>query len=159
MRKRAVVAVVLIAAVAVPVAVWAAGGQLGSQLDRQRAKWTTTNASTASEAWRDVPGLRRLIICSRHEVSAALGVTVSGAPVRFRVIIDTPEAPMRPGSVRFDPDGEESSAFTFVRRTIPFEADDTHSFTVQWRSPSGQPVTLHSGVLNLLFERGTQGCP
>ena len=77
-------------------------------------------------------------------MSATLGVTISGAAARFRVILDTPEAPMHPGAVRFVPDGRESFSFTFVRRTIPFEADDTHSFTVQWRSPSGNQVTLRT---------------
>ena len=92
-------------------------------------------------------------------MSATLSVTIEGAPARFRVIIDTPEAPMYPGTVRFVPQGTESFSATFVRRVFPFEADDTHSFTVQWRSPSGQQVTLKRGILNLLYERGTQGCP
>ncbi len=159
MRKRLVILIGALVAVLVPVAVWAAQGELGSELDRQKARWTTENASTSSPAWRDVPGLRRLTICSLHEVSAELGVTISGAPARFRVYFDTPEAPMHPGAVRFAPDGEESFSFTFVRRSLPFEADDTHTFSVQWRSPSGEPVRLESGVLNLQYERGTQGCP
>ena len=66
---------------------------------------------------------------------------------------------MRPGHARFVPNGRESFSYTFARRTIPFEDDDTHSFSVQWRSPSGQPVTLTSGVVNLLFQRGTHNCP
>jgi hypothetical protein len=41
----------------------------------------------------------------------------------------------------------------------PFEADDTHRFDIQWQSQTGAPVTLRRGALNLLFERGTQGCP
>ena len=76
---------------------------------------------------------------------------------------DTFEAPLEGGT-----DASENSAearcdrgggpFTFVGRVAPFEADDTHKFNVQWRSASGAPVNLHRGVLNLLFERGTQGC-
>jgi hypothetical protein len=159
MRKTVLIATLAVAAVLVPVAVWAAGDRLGSELDRQAGKWTTSNASTFSRAWRDVPGLRNLTICSRRAVSAMLGVTLEGARAKFRVIVDTPEAPMRPGVARFVPDGRESFAFVFVARTVPFEADDTHSFTVQWRSPSGDRVRLTNGVLNLLYERGTQGCP
>jgi hypothetical protein len=30
---------------------------------------------------------------------------------------------------------------------------------VQWRSPTGAQVTMHQGAINLLFQRGTQGCP
>lgn len=159
MRKHALVAGLVVAVVLVPVAVWAGSDRLGSNLERQTGKWTTNNASTSSTSWRDVRGLRRISICSDNEVSATLGVTVSGAPVRFRVIIDTPEGPMRPAPARFVPDGIESFSFTFVRPTIAFEADDTHSFSVQWRSPSGERVTMRSGVLNLLYERGDQGCP
>ena len=145
---------------AVPVAVLAAGGRLGSKLDRQAAKWTTTPASTSRTTWTNVPGLSRLTVCTLNEVSATLSVTVRGAPVRFRVLIDSvPEAPMKPGSVRFVPRGEESFSFTFVNRTAPFEDDDTHVFTVQWRSPSGGRVTLLRGDLNLLFQQGTHNCP
>lgn len=159
MRKPVLVLTIALAAVLVPVAVWAAGDRLGSDLERQTAKWTSSNASTSSRAWRDVPGLRRMNICSRRAVTAMLAVTIEGAPARFRVIIDTEEGPMFPGSARFVPSGTESFSSTFVRRTFPFEADDTHTFSVQWRSPSGRQVTLKHGVLNLLYENGRQGCP
>jgi hypothetical protein len=144
---------------AVPLAVLAATGSFGGQLDRQRARWTTTSATTSSTAWRNVPNLA-ITRCTLNQVTAMLSVTVRGAPVRFRVIIDgVPEAPMRPFSARFVPTGTESFAYTFVGNTGPFEADDTHRFNVQWRSPSGAPVTLQQGALNLLFQQGTQGCP
>jgi hypothetical protein len=159
MRRTVLIAALALTAVAVPLAVWAGEGRLTSNVERQVGKWTTSNASTSSTDWRNVPGLHRVPICSRREVSATLGVTVEGPPVRFRVVIDTPEAPMRPGPVRFVPSGRQSFSFTFIGETIPFEADDTHTFSVQWSSPSGRRVTLTSGVLNLVFERGTQGCP
>lgn len=144
---------------AAPIAVLAASGAFGGALERQSARWSTTNVSTSSPSWRNVPGLS-LTRCTLHQVTAMLSATVRGAPVRFRLIIDgVPEAPMRPGTARFAPDGTESFSFTFVGRTAPFEADDTHVFNVQWRSPSGRRVTLLSGALNLLFEQGTQGCP
>ena len=149
----------LVLLAAVPVAVLAGRGAFGGERERQSAKWTTTSVSTSSTAWRNVPGLS-LTRCTVHQVSAMVSVTVRGAPVRFRVIIDgVPEAPMKPGSARFVPEGSESFSYTFVGRTAPFEADDTHVFNVQWRSPTGRRVTLQRGDLNLLFERGTQGCP
>ncbi len=159
MRKAALIATLAAVAVSVPVVVWAASDRTGSDLERQTAKWTTSNASTSSTEWRDVPRLRRIDICALHAVSATLSVTIEGAPAAFRVIIDTPEGPMFPGHARFVPQGNETFSATFVRRVFPFEADDTHGFTVQWRSPSGQPVALTRGILNLLYERGTQGCP
>ena len=144
---------------AVPVAVFAASGTLGSALDRQAARWTTTSATTSSAAWRKVPRLS-LTRCTVNQVTATVSVTVRGAPVLFRVIVDgVPEAPMRPGPARFVPDDTESFSYSFVGRTAPFEANDTHRFDVQWRSPTGTAVTLRRGALNLLFQRGTQDCP
>lgn len=160
MRKLLLIGGLLVVLIAAPLAVFAASGLTSGTADRQFAKWTTNKASTSSTAWHDVPGLSRLTACTLHEVSANLSVTVSGAPVRFRVIIDTPEGPMRPGNARFVPGAdEESFSYTFVRNTFPFEADDTHLFSVQWRSPTGRMVTLQRGDLNLIFEEGTQGCP
>ena len=89
-----------------------------------------------------------------------MSVNLRGAPARFRVVIDgVPEAPMRPGSARFVPQGEESFSYTFVGNVAAFENDDTHVFDVQWRSPSGRKVTLTRGDLNLLFEQGRRNCP
>jgi hypothetical protein len=159
MRKARPLIVGLIVLAAIPAAVLAASGVFSGALDRQSAKWTTTSATTSSTQWRDVPGLS-ITRCTLDQVTAMVSVTVSGAPVTFRVIIDgVPEAPMRPGRARFVPDGRESFSHTFVGRTAPFEADDTHRFSVQWRSPTGATVTLRRGVLNVLFESGTQGCP
>ena len=159
MRKASVIIGGLLLLAAVPAAVLAASGVFGSALDRQSAKWTTSSATTSNMDWRNVPGLR-LTRCTLHQVTANLSVTVSGAPVRFRVIVDgVPEAPMRGGPARFVPSGIESFSYSFVARTAPFEADDTHSFTVQWRSTTGGTVRLRRGVLNLLYQRGEQGCP
>jgi hypothetical protein len=150
---------VLLLLAAVPVAVLAATGTFNGELQRQSARWRNSPTTTSSTAWRNVPALT-LTRCTRGQVTAMLSVTVSGAPVRFRGVIDgVPEAPMMPGSARFVPTGAESFAYSFVANTGPFEADDTHRFDIQWRSPSGAPVTLHNGALNLLFRRGTQGCP
>jgi hypothetical protein len=158
MRKRLAVACVLVVLAAVPAAVFAAGGVSGSALDRQAARWTTTPATTSSTNWRNVPALS-LARCTVNQVTAMLSATVRGGPVGFRVIIDgVPEAPMRPGPARFVPDGSESFSYTFVGRTVSFEVDDTHRFTVQWRSPSGRPVQLENGALTVLYEQGTLGC-
>ena len=159
MRKPLVVIGGVVLLAAGPAAVLAASGVFGSALDRQAARWTTTSAMTSSTTWRNVPRLS-LTRCTVNQVTAMVSVTVRGAPVLFRVILDgVPEAPMRPGSARFVPDGSESFSFSFVSRTAPFEADDTHRFNVQWRSPTGTAVTLRRGVLNLLFQRGSEGCP
>jgi len=157
-RKVLVAGVIAALVAATPVAVLAARGMFGGELERQSAAWTTNAVTASGTAWRNVPGLA-LTRCSVNQVTAMVNVTVSGAPVLFRVVIDgVPEAPMRPGSARFVPSGSESFSFPFARPVAPFEADDTHKYNVQWRSGSGAPVTLHRGLLNLLYERGTQGC-
>ena len=158
-RRLLVLGSVAAVAAAVPFAVLAATGTFGGTLDRQTARWTTTNVTTSSRDWRNVTGLGRTR-CTLNQVTAILSATVEGGPVRFRVIIDgVPEAPMRPGVARFVPNGVESFSYTFVGNTGPFEADDTHRFNVQWRSPSGARLTLREGALTLLFQDGTQGCP
>ncbi len=160
LKRKLIVVVGLVAvAIAVPVAVFAARETVGGDLDRQAAAWRTGPAATSSADWENVPGLTRTR-CTRDQVTAMLSATVEGGPVAFRIIMDgIPEAPFQPRAARFVPDGSESFSFTFVGNTGPFEADDTHRFDVQWRSPDGVPVTLHRGALNLLYEEGRRGCP
>ena len=160
MRKAFVVAGVVVIAAAVPLVVLAARGNFSGNLDLQKARWTTTAASTSSTQWRNVPGLGRVAACTLNQVTATLSVTVGGAPVKFRAIIDSvPEAPMRPGTARFVPNGDESFSFTWVANTGPFEDDDSHVFGIQWRSPTGGTVSLYRGALNLLYQAGTHNCP
>jgi hypothetical protein len=151
---------VLLLFVATPVAVLAAANHnFNGAAERQSAKWTVGMATTSSSSWRNVPGLS-ITRCTLHEVSETVTLTLSGGPVRFRGVIDgVPEAPMKPGAVRFVPHGTESVTYMLVANTGPFEANDTHRFDLQWRSPSGAPVTLHAGAVNLVFQRGTQACP
>jgi hypothetical protein len=158
-RKILVVVGLMGIAVAVPVAVLAARGSSGGDLDRQAAAWRTGPITTSDTNWENVPGLSRTR-CTVNQASVMLSVNVEGGPVAFRVVMDgVPEAPFEPGAARFVPNGVESFSYTFVDNTASFEADDTHRFDVQWRSPNGVPVTLHRAVMNLLYERGTRGCP
>ena len=159
MRKILFFTAVVLAAT-VPLAVVAAGGRLSSGLDVQTARWTTSDVSTSSTRWHSIASLSRLPICSAGQVSATLSVTLRGAPARFRVVIDgVTGAPMRPGAAQFVPVGEESFSYTFVKGTAPLDGDDTHVLEVQWRSPTGNRVTLTSGDLNLLYQQGTHKCP
>ena len=144
--------------VAAPVAVIAANQNFNGAAERQSAKWTSNGATISGRSWHNVPGLG-VTKCTRNEVSETATLTVSGGPVRFRAVIDgVPEAPMKPGALRFVPHGTESVTYTFVANTGPFEADDDHRFDLQWQSPTGATITLHAGAVNLVFQRGTQGC-
>ena len=157
--RMAVLLGALLMAVATPLAVYAAvNHNFSGAADRQAAKWTNGPVTTSGSGWHNVPGLS-MTKCTLHEVSETLTTTVSGAPVRFRAVIDAvPEASMKPGVVRFVPNGRESVTYTFVGNTAPFEANDNHRFDIQWQSPSGAPVTLHAAVANLVFQKGTQSC-
>jgi len=158
MRKASAISAAVVVLVAIPAAVIAASGALSGSLDRQAAAWTTTARTTSSTRWRDVPRLT-ITRCTRDQITAMLNVMVSGTrPVEFRVLKDGVPA-LRPGRARFSPNGTESFSFDFAGRTEPFEGSDTHTFTVQWRSPSGSGVTLERGLLNLLFQSGAQACP
>ncbi len=149
---------VLLIVVAAPLAVIAANHNFNGAAERQSAKWTTNGGTVSGTRWHDVPGLG-MTKCTLNEVSETATLTVSGGPVRFRVVTDgVPEAPMKPGILRFVPNGKESVTYTFVGNTAPFEADDDHRFDLQWQSPTGATITLHAGAVNLVFQRGTQGC-
>ena len=144
--------------VATPVAVFAANHNFNGAAERQSAKWTTSGGLISGTGWHNVPGLG-ITRCTVREVSETATLTVSGGPVRFRAVIDgVPEAPMKPGIVRFVPNGKESVTYAFVANTGPFEADDDHRFDLQWKSPTGAAITLHAGSVNLVFQAGTQNC-
>lgn len=157
-RRLLAAAAVLATLVAVPVAVLAANGNFNGPVELQVARWTDNTATISDTKWHNLPALS-LTRCTRNQVTETISVTVSGAPVTFRVLIDTiTEAPMKPGVARFVPNGTESFSFTFVGNTGPFEANDNHRFDLQWRSPSGGTATLHRGAMNLLYRQGLQAC-
>ena len=79
LRKLLVVGGVVVLLAATPVAVLAARGVFGGELERQSAVWTTTAATTSGTAWVNVPGLA-LTRCSDNQVTAMVSVTVSGCP-------------------------------------------------------------------------------
>jgi hypothetical protein len=149
----------LLLVVAAPLTVYAAVNRnLSGATDRQAAKWTTGSATTSGSGWHNIPGLS-MTKCTLHEVSETVTLTLSGGPVRLRGVIDSvPEASMKPGAVRFVPNGTESVTYAFVGNTAAFEANDNHRFDIQWQSPSGVRVTLHRAAANLVFQKGEQAC-
>jgi hypothetical protein len=158
MRKLIVLVVAAAGVLGIPAAVLAASGGTSSSLDLQASRFTTSTATTSSKTFHTVPGLSGLTICALHQVTATLSVELNGAPASFQIRIDG-GGTMQPGAIRFVPAGpHDSFAFTFVRSVGPFEADDHHSFDVEWRSPTGAATTLERGTFNLQYERGTQNC-
>jgi hypothetical protein len=164
MSKRSVivlvVALVAAAIVAVAVAI-AATGQLGSQVDHQRAVWRDTPVSTSSTSWQTIPGLSFAgtnRVCAHNEVSAQVSLTLQGATVFVRVLLGNAavDRVMNPPVARFVPGATPTShSYTFVGNASGFEADDRQTIQLQWRSASGAAVTLRRGDLNVVYQRGT----
>jgi len=158
MRKILIVILAAAVVLGVPAVVLAASGGTNSSLDLQRSRFTTTTATTSSRTFQPIPGLSGLNICALNQVTATLSVELNGAPAGFQIRIDA-SGTMQPGAVRLVPAGpHDSFSFTFVNSVAPFEANDNHSFDVEWRSPTGAATTLERGTFNLQYQRGTQQC-
>ena len=158
MRKILIVILAAAVVLGVPAVVLAASGGTNSSLDLQRSRFTTTTATTSSRTFQPIPGLSGLNICALNQVTATLSVELNGAPAGFQIRIDA-AGTMQPGAVRLVPAGpHDSFSFTFVKSVAPFEANDNHSFDVEWRSPTGAATTLERGTFNLQYQRGTQQC-
>ncbi|HEY3069688.1 MAG TPA: hypothetical protein VGJ34_05175 [Gaiellaceae bacterium] len=157
MRRKWVVLLALAAAIAVPVAVWAAvavtSGVYSGNLDAQRAKFRNTAITTTSTTWHNLSPLS-VGICAINEVSATLSVNLSGGRARFRILGEQGNV-IQPGPAEFAPSGIESFSYTFVTSVGTFEADDKHTLQVQWRSTTGAAVSLRRADLNVLYERGS----
>ena len=113
---------------------------------------------TANAIYEPLVALSGLNVCALNQVTATLSVELSGAPVRFKIVVDNGTT-MPPGAVQFIPAGSHDSfSFGFVQSVSPLENNDHHTFQVDWRSPTGKQVTLERGTLNLQYEKGTHGC-
>lgn len=164
MRKLlAALTLALVVAIAVPIALAAGPTRAAGQLDRQQAAWTADPVSNSSPQWRTIRRLSFVssqsvsnTLCAKHELSVSLSVGFhGGAPVLFRVLMDGGPT-LEPGPAHFLPgSGSRTHAATFVGNAGTFEGSDRHALEVQWRSPSGEPVTLDRGVANVLFEQGS----
>jgi hypothetical protein len=158
MRKILIALSALALVVGIPTAVLAASGSASSSLDLQASKFTTTTQTISSTTFRAVGGLSGLTICALNQVTADLSVQLTGAPASFRIRQDGGGF-IAPGTIRFVPAGpSDSFSFTFLANVAPFEANDHHSFDVEWRSPTGRSTTLQLGTFNLQYQSGTQGC-
>jgi hypothetical protein len=162
MRKLVpITALGLTLAVAVPLALAAGPNRSGGQLDRQQAAWRSDPVSTSSSEWRTIgrfsfvaSGTANRTICAEHEVSLSLSADLHGAPVLFRVVLDG-GGTFAPGPARFVPAADSRTfAASFAGLAGTFEGSDRHALEVQWRSPSGRPVTLDGGLVNVLYEQG-----
>jgi len=84
----------------------------------------------------------------RGGVAATLSVTVEGGPVEFQMFLEDEDrgfaTRMLGPAARFDPGtGVASWSYTWVRWLRP----GPYTVNIQWRSPTGVPVTVDSGTL------------
>jgi len=93
-------------------------------------------------------------------VTVDVSATVSGAPVAFRVLstnVGDVTRVSHPGATMFTPDASGPSAFSY-QWVDKGDSGAPHGLLLQlqWRSPSGDPVTLLRGDMTVLYR--TDGC-
>jgi hypothetical protein len=119
----------------------------------------TTPASTSSMDWTDVPGFQANPTAI-YPISVDVSATVSGAPVRFRLIstnVGEQTIVARPGATRFDPGvgGPNAFSYQWIDRNET-AAPHASLLQLQWRSPSGGAVSVLQGDMVVLYR--TDGC-
>jgi hypothetical protein len=119
--------------------------------------WRSSTVSTSSTTWQVVPGFeaRTAIFPITVNVSAL----VSGAPARFRILstnVGEQTVVSNPGATRFEPGatGPDSFSYQWVERD-DVAAPHANLIRLQWRSPSGDQVSMRRGMA-LLYR--TDGC-
>lgn len=121
-------------------------------LDRQNVGHVLGEWHTSSTDWRSIGGWSfsdGMVIDARGAIAATLSVTVSGAPVDYRVVMELPEKGyatrlMRPTSAHFDPQGGTGSfSYTFVVGV----GSGRYTINLLWRSPTGVEATMTDGSL------------
>jgi len=158
MSKRLVVpAAIAVLVASAPLAVMAASGRAGGGLDRQRFGFTRGVITTRSTTFHNVPGATTGVICASGPLSAAVSVTTSGGA--FALLVRVDDGPfLHPGAVRFSGGGIDSTSYTWVGGVGPFEANDNHSFALQWKSANGRAVTLRKAVIDVFYRKGHAAC-
>jgi hypothetical protein len=139
-----ILALGLALAVAIPVVVLAGGGE--SFVNRHEQGTPTVPVQKSNRIWTDIPGWGNQSICSGDGLfTTNVSVTASGGAFRVRVLVDgSPEG----GAALFDPTGgNRSFSYTFGGN----HNDGNHSVDIQWRSGTGDTVTLHRGLYAIFY--------
>jgi len=157
MKRWVAFVIVAVVLMTIPAVALAASQALNSNVDRQVGVWRSAPISTTSRSFVPIAKLGARI-CATGEVSATVSLEGNGRPMDVRVLVDY-GATIQPGPIRFVPVGSaDSASFTFMEGVGTFEGYDGHSFTVEWRSPSGAKTTLQKATMNLVYQEGTHHC-
>ena len=146
----------VMAGTAVVMAVTATGRTPLNCLD---TTWQTASASTSSTTWTNVAGFEANPIAI-YPITIDVSATVSGAPVRFRLLstnVGEQTTVSSPGPTRFDPGVGGPNAFSY-QWVDQNETAAAHAslLQLQWRSPSGGAVSLLRGDMAVLYR--TDNC-
>jgi hypothetical protein len=161
MRK--LVAVVVAAALVGGVA-WVALAETGTgvtPVNCMDSVWRTTETSTSSTHFTNVPGLADTP-SSIFPISINVSAVVSGAPVRFRILstnVGEQTHVSKPGPTRFVPSGStpDSFAYQWIERNQS-AAVHGNLLRLQWRSPSGSPVHMIHGDMVVQYSTTKGAC-
>lgn len=158
LRRAIGLTVVLSVGILMGLTVGAAGQFVGkSSIDTQLLLRRIKPVSTQDSEWHDVPGLSHQVICASRKLSGTttLDLTAADKGVDVRVLVDG--AAIKPENYHLDTGTASTDRNTFTLSFVESFAPGSHNLDLQWRSSSGQSVTLNSGSMTLLYAQ-QEGC-
>lgn len=123
-----------------------------ARVDRQAGRSTASPRSTTARTYSDVPGLA-LGIGAKGRVTVTVSALLQGAPVELRVFESHPGGPVggrsiQPGAVTIRPSSQRFLSFTW---TTSSTSSCSEFLSLQWRSVTGERVTMRKGVIQTLY--------
>jgi len=152
------VVIVLSAAMVAVAGVWAAHAATNGGTTPAKCidtVWRTDAVSTSSTTFTDVPGMSDGP-SSIFPIVADASAVLTGAPVEFRLKSTNVGEQVdysKPGRASFVPNGggPDSFSFTWIEKNQS-AAVHVNQLQLQWRSPSGDQVTMLRGDLAVTYD-------
>jgi hypothetical protein len=143
-RTLLILALGMVVAIAVPLVVLAGGGS--GPLNRHEQGTPTLPAQKSTKTWTNIPGWGNRPVCTDTGLlTTNVNLTASGGAFRVRVVLDGNTG----GAAQFDPTrGNRSFSYTFGGGV----SDANHDVDIQWRSVTGDTVTLNHGLYVFFFQ-------
>lgn len=124
-----------------------ARSSVDGRIDRQASASLNEPVATSSDSFAPIPGLR-VVTLGKGPVSADFAASLLPGPTaEFRVRYEN-RSTLAPGSVQVG-EGESTASFSFVGRGSNRVGCD--SYVVEWRSPTGEEISLRKASLKVLF--------
>jgi hypothetical protein len=160
MRRNLVVGMLALGLVVVGARGVIAGTAMGRMpVDCIDTVWRSSTVSTSSTTWEAVPGFEA-DPTAIFPITVNVSALVSGAPARFRILstnVGEQTFVSNPGPTRFEPGATAPNSFSYqwVERD-DVAAPHANLIRLQWRSPSGDQVSMRRGDMAVLYR--TDGC-